>query len=160
VPWSELWRLIKPGPALDLRFEQRECVIVPQTDTRIALHADVYFVASARRRGVIDDATLAWSFGRTQFRLSRWDRAVIDGRFRYPPQPLAAEVGPGPAPVTLTFTDPLIPHGSGPPPETSTLVLELMLRDGRKVRRELWRVRQTSWDEPASVLWLGGGSRA
>jgi hypothetical protein len=79
---------------------------------------------------------------------------VIDGRFRYPPQALAITLSASPVEVTLTFTDPLIPHGEEPPPRQSTLVLELSLDGGHIDRRELWRVEMPSWDE-AIAHWLG-----
>jgi hypothetical protein len=144
------------GRGLRLRFEQRECVIVPQTRGFVALHADVHFVASARRTTAIDDAFLVWRIGGREYRRSRWDRAVVDGRFRYPPQPLAVEVGGEPIALTLTFTDALIPYGEEPPPGTSALVLELRDAGGRVTSREPWRVAMTSWEEPAAVTWTGG----
>jgi len=149
---------LRRRPPVDLRFQQRECVIVPQTATRIALHADVNFAATSTRGAlVIEDAHLVWRIDggarAPDFRRSRWDRAVIGGRFRYPPQALAVTLSSSPVEVTLTFTDPLIPHGEEPPPHQSTLVLELSLEGGSTVRHDLWRVEMPSWDE-AIPRWL------
>jgi hypothetical protein len=145
------------GRGLRLRFEQRECVIVPQTRGFVALHADAHLAAAARRATWIDDAYLVWRMAGREFRRSRWDRAVVDGRFRYPPQSLAAAVGAEPIVLTLTFTDALIPYGDEPPPATSSLALEVRTRDGRVESRELWRLAMTSWEEPAVVTWTRGG---
>ncbi len=155
-------RLLGRGPDLVLRFDQRECVIVPQTATRIALHADVHFVFSSRRAASIDDAALIWEHDqrgrRVTFRRSPWDRAVVEGRFRYPPQPLAVEAGPEAREVTLTFTDALIPHSPEAPPATSVLTLELAIAGASKpLRRQLWRVRLASWDLAGEVAWIGAG---
>lgn len=155
-------RVLGRRPDLVLRFEQRECVIVPQTATRIAIHADVHFVFSSARAASIDDAALIWEHDgprgrRVTFRRSRWDRAVVEGRFRYPPQRLAVEAGPEAREVTLTFTDALIPHGPEAPPPLSVLSLELTLGGvSRPLRRELWRVRLTSWDVAGEVTWTAG----
>jgi hypothetical protein len=144
-----------PGGGLDLRFERRECVIVPQVPGRVALHADVFFQGSSKRARVISDAHLVWAAPGHVIRRSHWDRAVVAGRFRYPPTALDLALADDPLEVTLTFTDPLIPHGDSPPPPISSLSLELSLKGGRSERRELWRVEMRSWDDPATVEWLG-----
>lgn len=156
-----LSRILGRREPIALGFEQRECVIVPQTATRVALHADVYFVAAAPDGAFIDDAFLVWEdhAGRgrgSAFRRSRWNRAVVEGRFRYPPQSLEIAVTPQGRSATLTFTDPLIPHDSDVQRE-SALVLEVHLRSRREpVRRRLWRVSMRSWAEPPDITWLGG----
>jgi hypothetical protein len=140
-----------------LQFERRECVIVPQVPGRVALHADVFFEGSARSGLIIRDAYLVWAAPRRVIRRSRWERAVVAGRFRYPPAALDLPLRREPLDVTLTFTDPLIPHGDSAPPPSSVLTLELSLGPGRMERRQLWRVEMSSWGEPARVHWLGGG---
>lgn len=150
-------RLLRRRQPLLLRFERRECVIVPQTSTRLGLHADVHFLAqSPSGEAVIEDAHLLWEAQKrhTPVRRSRWDRAIIEGKFRYPPQPLEIIVGGRPRAITLTFTDPLIPHGPEAPPTASRLVLELVLDGGRRVRRDLWRVELTAWNQPATTHWI------
>ena len=152
-----LRRLFASAEPISLRFRQRECVIVPQTAARVALHADVYFEAIAPIPRVIEDAWLVWGArgSRQPFRRSRWDRAVVDGHFRYPPQALAAPVGETATSLTLTFTDPLIPHEAAPP-RASSLVLELAVAgESRPLRRELWRVEIEAWERPALVTWVG-----
>jgi hypothetical protein len=142
------------GSRLALSLEQGECVIVPQTRGYLALHADVRLSLTARRPCTLSDASLVWGDGRRTLRRSRWDRAVIEGRFRYPPEPLLLAVDDSLLEVTLTFTDALIPRPAGPPPPTSTLVLELaVLGQGRPITRLLWRISLASWDEPASAHW-------
>jgi hypothetical protein len=140
-----------------MRFEQRECVIVPQTGTRAALHADVHFEAISHEAHVIEDAYLIWRVARARepFRRSHWDRAVVDGHFRYPPQPLAVAVGAEPVDVTLTFTDALIPHNEPPMPEASLLLELAIAGEAKPLQRELWRVAIASWQRPAEVTWLG-----
>jgi hypothetical protein len=149
-----LSRLFRRRPRLTLRFEQRECVMAPQTPARYALHADVHMAAAAAEPASVDDAWLEWHAGASVIRRSRWDRAVIDGRFRYPPEPLAFKVDARAGTLTLTFNDALIPHGQEPPPLDSVLTLELALGEGPSVRRDLWQVRLTSWDAPAEARWL------
>jgi hypothetical protein len=149
-----LRRLLGPRP-LDLIFEQRECVIVPQTRDLVALHADVFFVATASTERVIEDAHLLWTASRSDdpFRRTRWDRAVVSGRFRYPPQALDIAVSKEPVPVTLTFTDPLIPHGGRSLPD-SVIAVAISLRGSKPLLRPLWRVQVSTWDGPANVIWL------
>jgi hypothetical protein len=144
-----------------LEFSRRECVLVPQTPTRFALHADVHFEATSRRGATIDDAHLVWERlnenGQPpgEMRRSRWDRAVVDGRFRYPPLALDTRIGEEPRQITLTFTDPLIPHGPEAPPSLSCLTIDLSFQGKKSVRTRLWEISMTSWDG-ANIRWLPG----
>lgn len=150
------------GPRLLLRFEQREGVLVPQTATHWALHADVFFVAvrSGAAALTISDAHLAWEVrsrnSASVIKTLRWDRAVIEGKFRYPIQALAFEAEAVAKPLTLTFDDGLMKVPGGPPPAESFLALVLSLGDRqRPLRRDLWRVGLRSWDQArADLEWL------
>jgi hypothetical protein len=148
---------------MELRFERREALIVPQTPRHVALHADVFFAAAARDRSaaVIQDAYLDWivpsgNSAPKIIRRVRWDRAVLGGRFLYPSQALEITLDRSAvAEVTLTFTDGLIGHEDGTPPAESTLTLELHLAGGRRQSVDLWRVRMNDWLQPrADLEWL------
>lgn len=137
----------------------REALIVPQTPRHVALHADVLFAVRATRTESVrlEDAHLHWLLdgGGATMKSIRWDRAVINGRFSYPPA-LEVEIEREPAAeVTLTFTDGLIQHADGRPPKQSKLVLELLLEGGKRLRYDLWRVRMEDWQQPrADLEWL------
>ena len=151
---SMLARLIRRRLPLTLHFEQRECAIVPQTAGLVALHAGVYFTAIAPGPAVaFEDAWLSWTASGATIRRSRWGRAIASGKFRYPPQPLGTVTRETPLTLSLTFTDPLIPHPAPRPPPESLLTLELVLTGGDVLRRDLWRVRMSNWDG-AYVEWL------
>jgi len=145
---------------LDLRFEQREGILVPQTPALWALHADVFLSVSARKPATLVDASLRWETSPryAPLLLCKWSRAVIDGRFHYPGEALSFALGPEPRELTLTFDADLIRHPEGPPPAGSRLVLHLRLDDSQKETvRALWRVAIESWERPARLEWLPGG---
>lgn len=151
-------RLLGRRDALELQFQLREAVIAPQTGDYVGVHADVFFVARSSAAPVtIEDAHLYWTRSPEAAPLAqlRWDRAVVAGRFRYPPVPLAIDVGSAPVEVTLTFADGLVRHDRGTPPPRSTLVLEIQLADGKRQTYDLWRVFLVDWQQPrAGLEWL------
>lgn len=151
-------RLLGRRDALELKFQLREAVIAPQTGDYVGVHADVFFVARSSGAPVtIEDAYLYWTRSPEAAPLAqlRWDRAVVAGRFRYPPAPLAIEVSGAPVDVTLTFADGLVRHEPGTPPSRSTLVLELRLSGGKRPTYDLWRVSLADWQQPrAGLEWL------
>ena len=144
---------------LELRFEQREGILVPQTPALWALHADVFFTAFARNRPVIiTDAHLDWDAGPQVIASCGWVRAVIDGKFHYPIEPLAFAAGDQPRELTLTFDKDLIRRPDRPLPAGSRLVLRLGAAGStREIARTLWRVEIGAWDRPARLEWLAGG---
>ena len=145
--------------ALELRFERREGILVPQTEALWALHADVFLSARGRKPELtITDAHLYWEAGREVIASCGWVRAVVDGRFRYPVEPLAFAVDGEGRELTLTFDKDLIRRPDRQAPAESRIVLRVTVgSSGREIVRKLWRVEIDAWDRPARLEWLGGG---
>jgi hypothetical protein len=139
-----------------LRFEEREALLVPQTEAVAALYAAVHVVAGGRRAVTIDAVRLLWLTPSSETLATLpLTKAVAGGRYVYPPG-LPLEVGPPPAGATLVFSEDLL-RLPAPPPAESALDLELRLGSSPKgAVRRLWRVQVASWPAPAALRWLGG----
>jgi hypothetical protein len=150
--------LLRRAESLRLHFERREAILVLQVKGIWGLHADVAFQAIASRADVrITDAYLDWlgGEGKSSRVLAnvRWDRASVDGRYRYPAEPLSLTVSATEAAVaTFTFDAGLIRVASAP--KTSILRFRLVVDGGGTVTRDLWRVQIEDAAAAASFTWL------